>query len=772
MARKPPFPERFTRLVLRYRSAVLIATILVVAFSALGLKPLIDDFALDYRVLFSEKNPQYRAFLAMEGIYGKRDNIMIALAPEDGHVFTQKTLSIIAEMTERAWQTPYSKRVDSVTNFQRTYAVGDDLFVEALAPDPQSLSPSEQADVRRYALAEPYLVDRMVSADADVAAVNIMMNLPSDAGEEQYEAVDFVRSLMAEFEAKAPWIDFYMTGETMMGHTAVEAGMYDARTLFPIMYLLILLVAGIFLRSAWGVVAVTVVILLSTVAAMGFSGLLHIQLSMITGVVPVIILTLAVADSIHVLVSFFQEYQGRVSKSDAIIRALNANHQPVFLTSLTTSIGFLSLNTSEVPPFADMGNMVAIGVGLAWLFSVTTLPALMSYIPFKPVQRREYGLKLMDRLADISIRHRNEFAVGFGLLTLFMGYAVTQNEFNDLFPEMYGTQIEFRRDTDFIRHNLTGVMQIHHSVEAGEPGGIFKSDYLAELDRLTHWYEHQPGVLHVESYTTVQKRLNRTLHGEQALYYRVPDDRQLAAQYHLLYELSVPYGLDLNNTIDIDRSATRLTVTMDNVESKDIVALEARAQAFTNKYLPALNLVEGVGPSVMMGHAAKRNGNAMISGAIIALLAITAILMISLKSIRLGLVSLLPNLTPGLFAFGVWGLVDGDLGIAAAPAVLVALGIVVDDTIHFMSKYLRARRVDGVPSDEAIHYSFRRVGIALGINVTILILGFSVLDLSSLKPNSFLGMATAMSLLFSLAFTYFMLPTLLSFLEREPKHAP
>ncbi len=758
------FYTKITLLTINNRFLVLFLSALVVAVSGIGLKPLIDDYSLDYRVLFSEKNPQFRAFLAMENIYGKRDNIMIVLEPQNGEVFTKENLKVIQKLTERAWQTPYSVRVDSITNFQKSYAIEDDLIVEDLVNDIDQLTHTELNTIREWTLQEPLLVNRMVSSRSHVTAVNIMMNLPSDAGEEQFEAVNFVRDLMDQTRKEAPWMTLYLTGETMMGHTGVESGMHDGTRLFPLMYGLILILCAFLLRSAWAVVAVLLVIGLSTLAGLGLSGHLGLQLSMITAIVPIIILTLAVADSVHVLVSMFQELRDGKDKREAIIHALEINHQPIALTSITTAIGFISLNSSEIPPFRDMGNMVAIGVIAAWLLSVTTLPVILTFLPLKSAKEKQKSYDLMDKFAHWSVTYRNEFAVGFLLVTLFMGYTVTLNQFNDLFPEMYSKQIQFRQDTDFIRENLTGVMQIHHSIEAGEEGGIFEPDYLAQLDRLTDWYTDQPGVLHVESYSDIIKRLNRTMHGENKLYYRTPDNRQLAAQYQLLYEMSLPYGLDVNNTINVDRSATRLTVTMGNMESKDIVALGKRGEQFAADRLPALNVVEGVGPSIMLGHAAVRNGKATTVGLALALISIAIILMLSLRSFKLGLLSLLPNLAPGLFAFGVWGMVDGKLGMTAAPAVLIALGIVVDDTIHFMSKYLRARRF-GRTTDEAIHYSFRRTGSAIGINCTILIIGFLVLTLSALTPNQFMGLSTALCLLFSLGLTYFLLPTLLKFAD-------
>ena len=761
------FYTQLSELTLKNRVLVLMISLLVIVGAAFGLKPLIDDYSLDYRVLFSEKNPQFIAFLAMEEAYGKRDNIMIVIEPEDSNVYTKRNILMIQNLTNAAWQTPHSKRVDSLANFQRSFGKEDELIVEDLVPDDiEKLTLEKLQEIRDYASAEPMLVNRMVSKKGHVAAVNIMMNLPSDAGAEQFEAVDYVREMIRKEKLNSPGTRFYLTGETMMGHSAIEVGMYDGQTLFPIMFGLILLICYFLLRSFFSVIAVLVVVALSSIASLGISGHIGLQLSMITAIVPVIILTLAVADSVHLLVSMLQELRSGVVKERAIINALSINHQPIALTSITTAIGFLALNSSEIPPFRDMGNMVAVGIICAWFLSVFTLPAMLSYLPLKSGKVDQKSYKLMDNLAALSSKYKNEFAVGFILVTLFMGYTSTLNGFNDLFPEMFGKQITFRQDTDFIRKNLTGVMQIHHAVKSGGENQIFDPQYLAQLDRLTNWYEDQPGVLHVESYSDIIKRLNRSMHGEDQFYYRTPSNRELASQYELLFELSLPYGLDVGHIITTDRSATRLTVTMDNMESKDIIALEKRGREFVAVNLPALDLVEGVGPSIMFGHAAVRNGYATLSGLALALISIAIILSLSFRSIKLGALSLIPNLAPGLFAFGVWGMLDGKLGISSAPAILIALGIVVDDTIHFMSKYLRARR-DGLTTDLAIQYSFRRTGTAIGINCTVLIAGFLVLTLSAMVPSQFMGLITALSLFFSLGLTYFVLPTMLQFVDRS-----
>ena len=759
-------PRIFTERLLAHRVLVLLASFVVLVVCVSGALRL--DFSADYRVLFSDKNPQLKAFEEMEEIYGKRDNLMIAVAPDDGNVFTKQTLQAIASITEKAWETPYSVRVDSITNFQHTTANEDELTVAPLFENINELSSKEIEERRKIAIAEPLLYNRMISETGHVTAINIMINTPENASlEQQFETVNYVRNLITEAKANTSNITYYLTGETLMGFTAIEAAMYDGKTLFPTMYILILVITFLFLRSAWGVFSVLVIIMLSTAAAIGLTGWAGIQLSTLSAMAPIIILTLAVADSVHILVTFFQEMSHGVDKREAIVRSLEVNHQPIFLTSVTTAIGFISLNFSDVPPFGDMGNIVAMGVVMAWFYSIVTLPVILDYLPLKARDRSTRSEALMDHLADFSIKRRSELGVAFSLILVFGAYCSTLNQFNDLFPEMYGKQITFRQHTDFVRENLTGVMQIHHAIRAKEENGVYEPEYLRQLDRLTDWYEDQPGVTHVESYSSTIKRINKSLHGDKDLHYRIPDTREEAAQYQFLFELSLPYGLQMEHILTTERDESRLTVTMGNVESRDLVILEDRARKFAEKYLPDIQLMEGVGASVMMGHAARRNGESMMVGAPLAVVIISIIVIISLRSFKLGVLSLLPNLAPGIIAFGLWGVLDGKLGIAAAPTATIAFGIVVDNTIHFFSKYLRAKRVSGYSTAEAIHYSFHRVGTALGTTTTILACGFLVLTLSAMSPNLFMGLMTSLSLVLSLGITYFILPTMLSYIDRD-----
>ena len=277
--------------------------------------------------------------------------------------------------------------------------------------------------------------------------------------------------------------------------------------------------------------------------------------------------------------------------------------------------------------------------------------------------------------------------------------------------QYFGEKIEFRRDTDYTIDNLTGISQVHYSIPAGESNGVSDPEFLAQLDQFAQWYRAQPEVIHVSTLTDTFKRLNRVLHGDDPQWYRLPEQRDMAAQYLLLYELSLPFGLDLNNQLNIDKSATQFIATLQSLSSVKLRAVVARSEQWLQNNTPEL-ATTGIGMSVMFSHISDRNIRSMLGGGLLGLTLISALLLIALRSVRIGLLSLLPNLLPIGLAFGVWGIVVGQVNVAASVVSGMILGIIVDDTVHFLSKYLRARRERGLIAARcrAFRFPYRRRG--------------------------------------------------------------
>jgi len=477
-------------------------------------------------------------------------------------------------------------------------------------------------------------------------------------------------------------------------------------------------------------------------------------------------MTLAIADSIHILVSMFFLMREGMSRHQALVESMRLNFVPVFLTSVTTVIGFLTLNFSDAPPLQDLGNITAIGIAAAFVYSVTLLPALVAIIPVHAPVAKSRLAGSMVKIADFVIRRKGAVLWSSLAISAVFLAAIPLNEANDRFTEFFAEDIRFRTDNDYVVKNMTGLYSFSFNLDTGESGKVADPEYLQTLEEFEAWWRSFPEVVHVNNFTTIMKRLNKNMHGDDPEWYRIPEDRDLAAQYLLLYELSLPYGLDLTNQVNIDKSGTRFQITFENISSKETRRFAELGELWLRENAPELDTY-AVGVPVMFSYISERNIKSMFIGMPIAIIGISLILIITLRSFKIGMLSLVPNLLPIGIAFGIWGMIDGEINFTMAMVMGMTLGIVVDDTIHFLSKYLRGRREQGHTVEEAVRYSLRTVGSAITVTTLVLVAGFLLLSTSSFLPNSGNAQLTALAIAAALVADFLLLPALLLRLDRR-----
>ena len=765
--------ERLAANTIRYRWIVIAGFFIAAAVAISGLfkveqteggYSLAPDIRFDssYRIFFSEDNPQLQAFDALQNIYTKDDNVMIVLTADKDSIYEEDFLEAVQWVTTQGWQVPYSRRVDSITNFQNSVAVEDDLFVTDLVPEGEALDRERLDAIREAALAEPAIYNRIINDKGHTTGINITVTLPGlNDMTEVPEVVNKIREIELEFEARFPGIEMHKAGVVMLNNAFSESAMSDMGTVMLPMFVVIFLVMAILLRSFFATAITGAVVMFSIVGAMGMMGWYGYNLSTPIMSAPVMIMTLAVADSIHIFITFFLELRRGKDRDSAMVESLRINFSPVLLTSVTTAIGFMSMNFSDSPPFQQLGNVVATGVMIAWAVSIFFLPAVVSLLPFKSVVRRQSTTSLFDTFSSSLARHRGRYLVGSVAVVVFLGAMVPRIDLNDQWVKYFDESMEFRQDADYAEENLTGMNNFEFSLPAATSGGINDPEYLETLESFAAWYRAKNDVVQVNSIADIMKRLNKNMHGDDQSYYRIPESRELAAQYLLLYEFSLPYGLDLNNQINVDKSASRVTITTRDVPTKELRKLIEDGEVWLRENAPDYMHVNAASPTVMFAHISERNIKSMLGGTLVAVLAISLLLGIALKSVRFGLISLIPNITPAVLGFGFWSLLYGEMGLSLAMVSGMTLGIVVDDTVHFLSKYLRARREKGLNGEEAVRYAFQTVGKALVVTTIILTIGFYILGMSSFRMNSWMGQLTAIVIAFALIADFILLPAFL-----------
>lgn len=717
-------------------------------------------FSTDYRVFFGESDPRLHDFDALESSFTPTDDLLLVVRPREDDVFDEEVLSVVRALTEAAWQLPHVSRVDSLTTFQRIRSEDDELIVEPL------VSPSTDVNaLREIAMAEPMIVGALLAHDGKTTGIHVTLRLPHEEETEVTQSVDAARALAARVAAEHPSLEVRVSGMAAFNDAFREASVRDMTLLFPLMLGLMLITMSLLLRSIPATIVITGIVTLSSMAALGLAGLLGYPLTPPSAATPTIVLTLAVAEGIHLVSGVRDAMRNGHSRRQAIVETMRTHLRPVLLTSVTTIFGFLCLNTSDAPPYQHLANMASLGIVMALFLSLTLLPALLTFIPLTPASKDARSLLWARWICERVIKSYRAVLAATAVLAVVAAILISRMETNDHFLSYFDRSLSFRGDTEFVLEHLTGIYSLEYAIDSGAASGVTDPAYLERLDAFAGWLRAQPEVVHVTSFSDAMARVNRHMHGGDPAFEHVPADREFAAQSLLLYELSLPPGTDLTDRLDIARSSSRVTVLVRDLTSQELRQFAERSEAWLSQNTPRPMWSRPTSPVVVFSYMSDRNARSMSYGNLIDLVAMSIALIVAFRSIRLGILSMVPNVLPILVTYGLWALFVGDNNIVVSVAGTICLGIVVDDTIHFMSNY-QSRRREGATPEDAIRETFGSVGIALIVTTTVLVVGFAVMTFSGFQMNQQFGMLAVAMITIALPGDLLVLPALLLAFDR------
>lgn len=761
--------KRFLDGVLNNPKSTLLGILALTVVACIGYKNV--WLANDYKLMFDKDAPLLIAMNEQEATYAKSDNIVIAVAPKQGDIFQRETLQAIYQLTEAGWKAPYSSRVDSITNYNHSSGDDDQIIVKQLLENPAQLSDSEIQAARDIILTSAELSGLYVARDGKAAIINITFQLPANPLSENPEIGRYIDNLVSQQASIHPQLDYHVTGSVANANAFTDAMQEDMFTLIPASYAVMVILLLLLTRSAMATLITLTVVTFTTLFTMGVKCWLDGSINAINMFAPIMMMTIAVADAVHLLTSFLQEYRKGHSKKAAMRASLEENFNGVLLTSLTTIFGFLSLNFHDSPPYQELGNLVAFGVAWAWVLVLTLLPALVMLLPFKQTAPESRSSRSMLRLVNFTIRHPRSIVLGGVLVAGVLLAGLPRNEFNEMYTRYLDDSFSFRRANDFINSNVTGLHRLMYSVDSGEANGVHDPAYQKRLEDFSNWLRAQPEVAHVGSYTDVVKRLNQAVNSNAAAAYQLPASRELASQYSLLYELSLPYGMGLTNIVSLDKRQSLVMASVWETDTKTIMALNQRAETWLQVHTPAPMHAKGAGLDLMFSTMMMNNISSMIYGTFFSMLLISGVLLIALRSLRLGILSVFANLLPATMAFGLWGYLNGHIGIGVAAVAQLSLGLVVDDTIHFLSRYNKLTRA-GMSVREAVLEVHASTGMAMLTTTLLFAGGFGVLAFSHYTANADMGLLTAITLLIAVAVDLIVLPAWLVWRHGEPHTSP
>ncbi len=717
------------------------------------------------RVFFQDDHPDYLYFLDFEQTFGKSDSLVIAISAWQQDIFSPAGLNALIEATDAAWDIPYAALVLSLANAPFVTEEDDLLKLEPLFKEVETLTEEDFSRIRHSAIQEGALDQRLISPCGNVAAIYVSFELSPSNPEAEPLIATAAQQLAQNIREQYAGIDVYLTGSAILGEAFGQASRRDLQTLIPVVLLVMTAVLALALRSVFAVLISAAVVLLSVMTGLGAAGWLNIPLTAVSVSGPVLIVTLTVANSVHLLGTLLHcLHKGHAPKA-AVIASLQTNLQAVFMTSATTAIGFFCLNFSESPPFRDLGNIVGLGVSAALLFSIFLLPSLAVMAPFKAVPERSSKTDSWGRLATAVIRYHRWILTGLLTLTLAAAGGIYRIAFDDRLIDYFSESFQVRRHTDFVSSRLGGGDTIDYVFETPTPGGIIHPDAINIIDRFVEWQREQPNVVSAYAITDILRQMDRYLQSrDEGL---LPGTRAMAAQSLFLYELALPAGQELAHWVNLDRTGSRVSVVYRSLGTRQLVDSNRESKNWFKENGPDSLALQSTGLSLLWAGVTHRNSKNMLQGTLVALILISFLLGLSLRHIRTGMISLIPNLLPPLAVFGLRGWLNMPFGLALSAVGSMTIGIVVDDTFFLLIHYHRVRTRQGLTPAAALTDAFRSVGKALCITTAALVSGFLVLLLSPYRMSSQVGLLCAIILVLALALDLLLLPSLLMWLEKD-----
>jgi len=752
--------------VVKNRWRVILASLAVLVFLGSFLTRL--SFDSNYRIWFDEQDPYLQSYDLFVKEFGHDDMFVVAFQDPSG-ILNPKPAETLQRLTERFWQVAGVIRVDSLANFQALRGTDDGFSAEALFPTGQPVTEERLQAARDYIKTDPLVSGALISPDQKVGILRARIAPVAVTPELPAKVYGQLRQILDEEEARSGY-HFYMAGGPITDQAFDQVAQGDMALLVPLLLVVLGLVWFAVFRSLLGVAVALAISLLSVVGALGITALAGHKLNIVTASAPQLLIGIAVASSLHVMAIFVTAKRRGLSSADAVRETLRHNMGPVLLTSITTSIGFFSFYfTASIIPLKRLGFSAGFGTLLILLMTLILLPALLSLFPEKsprPVFDSLWFKRLLAGLLGACLERPRRVVLGWCAFIAVFAAFLPQVTVDSNPVSYFRSSFWFSQSVHFLEEKGSGGAVYELVVRGDGPDSVKTVEYVKDLDAFTAYLSTQApgGFSNVTSVSTILKNINRALHQGDEAWHVLPGDRDQIAQYLFLYGLSVPVGQDLNDRINVDNSATRVTViralvpTRVSRENMDIISDWAKRNL---KHVR----VEFTGRDVLYTNMGNYVADNLIQSFAWSVLMVTVMIGFIYRSWTLGLVSTLPNILPLAVALGVMGMTGIYLDVGTIMVASIGYGIAVDDSIHFFSHYWGARKA-GRSAREAVAETFSEVGISITFTTVVLTLSFCIFLLGDFMPNFYKGVLLSVFLVVALASNLSITPAVLCLLDK------
>jgi len=764
------FINGWAELVVNHRIWVIVTTVLLIGLMSTSFKNLYFDASNE--MWFLQNDPSLKDYELLKDNFGSPQALLVGIGKRTGEssVITRSNLKVIHEISEYLENHEFIDKVSSLSKYQMMKAEDDVLNTINLVEDFDEFqgTDAEIDRIRQIMAGETLVHDFMITKDLEDTLIYARSEYVKNSIDHKVKIIKDFKQFLDQKGYESQGYKFYLMGDPVISEKFLSTSMSDQMTTFPLMFLLITLLLIFSFRSVAGVLMPWLIIILSIISMIGVLGMMGWSLNMLNVMLPILVVVAGVGDSVHIVVEFYQEGNEGKSSKEAVKASVKAMFIPVVFTTITTFIGFTAVAVTRLNPIREYGVIAGAGVAFALLYSLTTLPALLTFVTAKGKRAKglhETGLvaKMTSEIAPLISRYwRRLVVIGAALLIGALGLA-TQVEVDSNFVRSFKKGTDIRTAMDYFDDTYNGGLTIEFVFDSGSEGGINDPVFLKDVLKFQDYAESLEVSGKVNSLVNFIRKINQTMHNEDPAYYIVPDSRELVAQYLLLYSLSSP-DEDLSDLKSFDDRNARVSLRIENMTTAEMGRLidtfKERLRTEHPNLKPTIT-----GDMVLWTNMGSYIESGLVQSFSLAILAVMICFFLVFRSIRYGLLALIPSMTPIIIAGGVMVLLGITMDFTTMIVASVTFGIAVDDTIHVMNRYIEARR-SGLDSMASIHKAGTSSGRAVVFTSLILISGFGMLTFSSFIPNIYFGLFGMTIILMALVSSLVFLPAVIYALEK------
>ena len=774
--------------------------ILVVLLSALNLFNYKFDVSTEG---FLEPNdPNRVAYTQYRNQYGRDERVIVALKTDNLYdkAFLEQLHNLHEDIENK---TPHIKEVTSLLNARKTTGKDDALIVEDLF-ESFPISDEDIAKAKAYVEQSHFYKNLIVSEDGKFTTIVIRSNTYSDIGveskpkasaedefgefddfgeapkvednrpfitdSENSEMVDAIQAIVAEYRAKG--LEIYVVGMPAFTDTLKSELLWSMLTFVGLLIASIVFLLFRFFRRKAGVILPMMTVAFSVVTTVSTMFLFDIPLTNMSAILPSFILSVGIGASVHVLGIYFKELDHTKDSRASIGYALSHSGLAIVLTTLTTAGSLLSFATSKVPPIANLGLFAALGATIALFMTIVFIPAMIAKLHVAPKDEHIQTHQKMDTfLSSIAkFASRRAGAIVAVSLLLFVGsfYLASQLHYKHDPLSWLPNDNALKVGTSVIDKELKGSASLEITLDTGVENGVYEPKLLESIEAMSdeiatfkseHYY-----IGKTVSVVDIIKEINQALHEGDAKYYTIPQDKSLVAQEFLLFENSG--SDDLETMVDTQFSKTHISIKLPWIDATNYMTLLKDVEKSVHTHLDSYGSAVVTGLVPMMVRTVNNTINSTIDSYIVAYGFITILMILLLGSLGLGLLSMIPNIVPVAFGLSAMWLFGMNLDLFTILIGAIAIGLAVDDTIHFMHNFQRYYNEHG-NVDKAIETTLLGTGRAMLMTSVILTIGFFVYIFSQMQNISNFGIITGTVIIVALLADFLFAPALLKLIIKD-----